>query len=477
MLALLLRPYMPATSDRLLDALGEQRASWPRPDRGVGDSGSSGSRAAVSEARELSVVDTHAHLGMCEPGGGELVAAAREAGVRRILTVGIDELEPRCDRSRRTVQGGVRVRGPAPELGRQVRRCRGGRLEELATHERVRAIGETGLDYYRAASDPARRSRRRSRSRAASSCPLVIHMRDSLDDTFDVLASEADGVTVILHCFSAPPERVADAVGNGWHCSFAGNLTYPRSEQLREAARLVPDELLLVETDSPFLAPQPVRGSRTSPQTSRRRRGGWPEIRDVSYQRLEETVEANARACVRLVRRRLGQHFVADPNLLDAIVRESGVGADDVVLEVGGGAGALTERVAARVRQLHVIEVDERLRPELEPIAREAGNVEIVWSDALRVDLSALDPAPTTVVSNLPYSIATPLILKTIDELDSVASWTLLVQREIAERLRASRGVACTARRACSFGSRPMSRSCAPSTAPCSRRGPASTPR
>ena len=140
------------------------------------------------------------------------------------------------------------------------------------------------------------------------------------------------------------------------------------------------------------------------------------------------------------MKRRLGQHFVADPNLLDAIVRESGVGADDVVLEVGGGAGALTERVAARVRQLHVIEVDERLRPELEPIAREAGNVEIVWSDALRVDLSVLEPAPTTVVSNLPYSIATPLILKTIDELDSVESWTLLVQREIAERLRASRG-------------------------------------
>jgi 16S rRNA (adenine1518-N6/adenine1519-N6)-dimethyltransferase len=140
------------------------------------------------------------------------------------------------------------------------------------------------------------------------------------------------------------------------------------------------------------------------------------------------------------VRRRLGQHFVADPNLLDAIVRESGVGADDVVLEVGGGAGALTTRLAPRVRSLHVIELDERLRPELERVASDAGNVELLWSDVLRVDLSALDPAPTKVVSNLPYSIATPLILKTIDELDSVGSWTLLVQREIAERLRASPG-------------------------------------
>ncbi|MGH2962222.1 MAG: 16S rRNA (adenine(1518)-N(6)/adenine(1519)-N(6))-dimethyltransferase RsmA [Solirubrobacterales bacterium] len=138
--------------------------------------------------------------------------------------------------------------------------------------------------------------------------------------------------------------------------------------------------------------------------------------------------------------RRLGQHFVADPNLLEMIVREAGVGSDDVALEVGGGAGALTERLAPRVRRLHVIELDEHLRPDLEPIASEAGNVELVWGDALRVDLGSLDPAPTKVVSNLPYAIATPMILKTIEELARVGSWTLLVQREIADRLRAAPG-------------------------------------
>jgi 16S rRNA (adenine1518-N6/adenine1519-N6)-dimethyltransferase len=141
-----------------------------------------------------------------------------------------------------------------------------------------------------------------------------------------------------------------------------------------------------------------------------------------------------------LVRRRLGQHFVADPNLLEMIVRESGAGPDDVVLEVGGGAGALTERLAPRVRRLHVIELDERLRGELEAVAREHGNVELVWADALRVDLGALKPPPVKVISNLPYSIATPLILKTIEELPGVGSWTLLVQREIADRLRAAPG-------------------------------------
>jgi len=141
-----------------------------------------------------------------------------------------------------------------------------------------------------------------------------------------------------------------------------------------------------------------------------------------------------------VVRHRLGQHFVTDPNLLETIVRESGAGDGDVVLEVGGGAGALTERLAPRVRRLHVIELDDRLRPELEAVAQEQGNVDLAWADAMRVDLSSLEPAPVKVVSNLPYSIATPLILKTIEELAAVDSWTVLVQREIAERLRAAPG-------------------------------------
>jgi 16S rRNA (adenine1518-N6/adenine1519-N6)-dimethyltransferase len=141
-----------------------------------------------------------------------------------------------------------------------------------------------------------------------------------------------------------------------------------------------------------------------------------------------------------LVRPRLGQHFVADPNLLEMIVRESGVGPEDVVLEVGGGAGALTERLAPRVRRVHVIELDEGLRPELGEVAERHGNVAVAWGDALRIDLRSLDPAPGRVVSNLPYAIATPLILKTIEELPGVDSWTLVVQREIADRLRAEPG-------------------------------------
>jgi 16S rRNA (adenine1518-N6/adenine1519-N6)-dimethyltransferase len=138
--------------------------------------------------------------------------------------------------------------------------------------------------------------------------------------------------------------------------------------------------------------------------------------------------------------RRLGQNFLVDPNLLETIVREADLAATDIVLEVGGGGGALTERLAPAVARVHVIELDERLRPELEPLAEAAGNVGLVWGDAMKVDLRALTPAPNRMVANLPYSIATPLLLRMISELPSLTDWLVMVQREIADRLRAAPG-------------------------------------
>jgi 16S rRNA (adenine1518-N6/adenine1519-N6)-dimethyltransferase len=138
--------------------------------------------------------------------------------------------------------------------------------------------------------------------------------------------------------------------------------------------------------------------------------------------------------------RRLGQNFLADANLLDVIVREADLARSDVVLEVGGGGGALTERLAPEVTRVHVIEVDQRLREQLGPLAQEAGNVSIVWGDAMKVVLRDLDPEPTKLVANLPYSIATPLLLRTIAELPSIELWVVMVQREIADRLTAEPG-------------------------------------
>jgi len=137
---------------------------------------------------------------------------------------------------------------------------------------------------------------------------------------------------------------------------------------------------------------------------------------------------------------RLGQNFLGDPNLLAAIVRESGVGSDDVVLEVGGGEGVLSTRVAPLVRKLYVVEIDRQLEPRLTKALRDHENAELIWADAMQFDLRALDPEPTAMVANLPYSVATPVLIRTITELPRITSWTVMVQREIGDRLRAKPG-------------------------------------
>jgi TatD DNase family protein len=250
------------------------------------------------------VVDTHAHLGVSERADGELVADARRVGVRRILTVGLDEASNReaiaAAESHEEVFASV---GRHPNSASGFDEAAAADVEELARHDRVRAIGETGLDYYR---DGAPREVQRAAFAAQIEIarrvglPLVIHMRDqpgvtdALEDTFATLAAEADGVTVILHCCSVAPERIGEAIERGWYCSFAGNVTYPKSDDLRESARLVPDELLLVETDSPFLAPQSLRGKPNQPANVVETAERVAEERGVAYGELERIVEANA---------------------------------------------------------------------------------------------------------------------------------------------------------------------------------------
>jgi 16S rRNA (adenine1518-N6/adenine1519-N6)-dimethyltransferase len=136
---------------------------------------------------------------------------------------------------------------------------------------------------------------------------------------------------------------------------------------------------------------------------------------------------------------RLGQNFLADPNLLDAIVRDAELREDDVVLEVGAGEGVLTERLIAAARHVHSIEIDRGLEEVLAPLAAQP-SLTLHWGDAMKLELAGLDPAPTAVVANLPYAVATPLILRTIEELPSIQRWTVMVQREIADRLRAAPG-------------------------------------
>jgi TatD DNase family protein len=243
------------------------------------------------------MVDTHAHLSICEPPDGELVRAAREAGVGRILTVGMD-----ADSNRAAVAAAEAHEEVFASVGRHPNAAAGFDAEEaadverLAAHPKVKAIGETGLDYFR---DRAPREEQRAAFVAQieiarrAALPLVIHMRDSAEDTFATLADLAAEVTVILHCFSAP-ERVEEAGERGWYCSFAGNVTYPRAEELRRAAGALPEELLLVETDAPFLAPQPFRGKPNQPANVVATAEAIAEARGQTYAEIERAVEANA---------------------------------------------------------------------------------------------------------------------------------------------------------------------------------------
>jgi 16S rRNA (adenine1518-N6/adenine1519-N6)-dimethyltransferase len=138
--------------------------------------------------------------------------------------------------------------------------------------------------------------------------------------------------------------------------------------------------------------------------------------------------------------RELGQNFLIDSNILGVIDRAAQLGRADVVLEIGGGLGVLSEHLAQRVAHVHVVEVDERLREALCDATDPYANVSVHWADAMTIDLTGLTPRPQKVVANLPYGIAAGALLRTIEELADVRLWVAMVQREVGRRLAAAPG-------------------------------------
>jgi TatD DNase family protein len=220
------------------------------------------------------LVDTHCHLSRCADSPEAVLGRAFEAGLTRLLTVGLDEQSNRDQIALAEASDAVFAAvGRHPNDADGFDDAAADDLRALAGHERVRAIGETGLDLYRDSADPGNQRRAFAAQieiAAEARLPLVIHLRDregsdeAASETFRMLAAAAPDTTVILHCFSVP-DRVDEAVDRGWYCSFAGNVTYPANDALRVAATKVPDELILVETDSPYLTPQSRRRERNEP--------------------------------------------------------------------------------------------------------------------------------------------------------------------------------------------------------------------
>jgi TatD DNase family protein len=216
----------------------------------------------------IGAVDTHCHLFLMEQEPASVVAAAKAVGVGRLVCVGVDaESSRRSLELAEALEGVFSTAGVHPHDASTFDRDAGSTVEELLVNPLVVGVGETGLDYYRRLAPPDEQERAfRTHIALAreSGKPLVVHVRDAWPDALRILQEErADGV--VLHCFSGDADVALEAAARGYFLSFTANITYPGADAIRAAASAVPEDRLLVETDSPFLPPQSMRGERNSP--------------------------------------------------------------------------------------------------------------------------------------------------------------------------------------------------------------------
>ena len=246
------------------------------------------------------MIDTHAHLDALEE-PGEAIARALRAGVSRIVSVGTG-----IDSCRTTLALADRhehvyaALGIDPHQAGTPEASRLDELRELLRHPKAVAVGETGLDYHYGhdRGDEQRRLFEAHLELArALGLPVVVHTRSADDDTAAILGRH-DG-TVVMHCFSEPG-LLGVAEERGWYVSFAGNVTYPKADHLRAAAAAIRPERILAETDTPYLAPQPVRGSRNEPANVVHTLATLAAVRRSDQVELEARLDTNATAAFRL---------------------------------------------------------------------------------------------------------------------------------------------------------------------------------
>lgn len=243
------------------------------------------------------IPDSHAHLDLIDAPVADILREAREAGVGPVITVGID-----LDSSERALEA-ARHPGVYATVGIHPNDTAGAtpesfeRLEELArSSDRVVAVGETGLDYYRDRSPADRQEwafREHARLAARLGRPLVVHDRQAHGEVLELLAGEAAGLQVVMHCFSGDEAVLRECVERGYYVSFAGPLTFKRNEEARRLAGLAPADRLLVETDSPFLSPEPFRGRPNSPARVRLVAEALARVRSLALEEMEEILAAN----------------------------------------------------------------------------------------------------------------------------------------------------------------------------------------
>jgi TatD DNase family protein len=248
------------------------------------------------------VTDTHAHLDACQEPAAALVARALAAGVTRIVTIGtgIDSSRKALRIAEASDGAVVAALGVDPHRAATPDASRLDELRDLLAHPLAVAVGETGLDNHHRFVAPAEQRRLFDAQLELADelgKPVVVHSRDAAEDTATALA----GFTgpVVLHCFSSP-ELLPAALDRGYYVSFAGNVTFPKAAALREAAAAVPAGRLLAETDSPYLAPQPVRGRPNEPANVAHTIGELARVRGDEPAALAARLDANAAAAFSL---------------------------------------------------------------------------------------------------------------------------------------------------------------------------------
>ena len=243
------------------------------------------------------MIDTHAHLDACAEPAGELLPRAREAGRKGVVAIGSGLASCRetlaiCERE----EGVYAALGIHPHQAGDAADADLEELERLLDHPSAVAVGETGLDHFR---DYAPRARQaalfdaQKRLAARVGKALVIHTRAADAETVSALAELDSDVPIVLHCFSSVA-LLEPALEAGWYVSFAGNVTYPKATDLRAAAAKVPGDRILTETDSPYLAPQPVRGRTNEPRHVVHTLAVLADARGEDANELEARIEENA---------------------------------------------------------------------------------------------------------------------------------------------------------------------------------------
>ena len=245
------------------------------------------------------MIDTHAHLDAFDGDVAAVLARAREAGVTRIISIGTDLESCRttlsmCERE----EGVYAVLGLHPHEAGSVADADVAALRPLLAHPKAVGVGETGLDHFRdyaPRDDQLRVFRAHAQLARELGKALIVHTRAADDETAAVLTELSPDVTVVLHCFSSA-SLLGPALERGWYVSFAGNVTYPKAGDLREAAARVPSDRLLAETDSPYLAPQSVRGKRNEPANVIHTLEVLAGVRGEQPDALARVIEENASA-------------------------------------------------------------------------------------------------------------------------------------------------------------------------------------